>query len=64
MGRKIEVFSDGSEQGKSLIELVNRLACPKCEIIVHDSEKMGGHLGSTIWMDGKEIDINKLTKRL
>lgn len=34
--RKVEIFSAGCPICKETIELVNSLACPSCEIVVHD----------------------------
>lgn len=34
--RKIEVFSAGCPACRETIELVNRIACPSCEVDVHD----------------------------
>ena len=36
--RKVEIFSAGCPTCKETIELVNRLACPSCEVIVLDME--------------------------
>lgn len=36
MKRKIEVFSAGCPACQAAIELVNRLACPSCEVTVLD----------------------------
>ncbi|MCI3920820.1 hypothetical protein MO973_11310 [Paenibacillus sp. TRM 82003] len=57
MGKKIDVYSDGSAKGKSLIDLVHKLACPKCEIVVH--ERSGSESGSgepSVRIDGKTVD--------
>jgi glutaredoxin 3 len=34
--RKIEIFSAGCPACDDVVNLVNKLACPSCEIIVHD----------------------------
>ena len=34
--RKVEIFSAGCPACSEVIEMVNRLACPSCEVIVHD----------------------------
>jgi glutaredoxin 3 len=34
--RKIEVFSAGCSACKETIDLVHRVACPSCEVTVHD----------------------------
>lgn len=34
--RKIEVFSAGCPACQDTIDLVNRVACPSCEVSVHD----------------------------
>jgi glutaredoxin 3 len=36
--RKVEVFSAGCPACKETIELVNRMACPSCEITVLDMQ--------------------------
>jgi glutaredoxin 3 len=38
--RKIEVFSAGCDVCKEVIEMVQRAACPSCEITVHDMKDM------------------------
>ena len=40
--RKIEVFSAGCPLCKETIELVNRLACPSCEVTVVDTQDIKG----------------------
>ena len=35
--RKVEVFSAGCPICQETIDLVNELACPSCEIIIHDT---------------------------
>ncbi|MFD3257151.1 hypothetical protein ACE3MQ_00895 [Paenibacillus lentus] len=61
MSKKIEVFSDGSARSKSLIQLVKKLACPKCEIVVHSGVEENGRSCPSVWMDGKEVDVGKLS---
>ena len=39
MKRKIEVFSAGCPACENTIELVNRIACPSCEVEVLDMRK-------------------------
>ena len=34
--RKIEVFSAGCPACEETIQLVNRIACPSCEVMIHD----------------------------
>lgn len=34
--RKVEVFSAGCEVCHTTVELVRSLACPSCEVVVHD----------------------------
>ncbi len=34
--RKVEIFSAGCPACSNVIEMVNRLACPSCEVTVHD----------------------------
>jgi glutaredoxin len=38
--RKIEVFSAGCAACHEAIELIRRAACPSCEVIVHDMQKV------------------------
>lgn len=64
MSKKIEVYSDGSARGTQIIECVKKLACPKCEIVVHDGDKAAeGRYAPSVWMDGKAIDVDKLLKK-
>ncbi len=35
--RKVEIFSAGCPVCQDTINLVNELACPSCEIIIHDT---------------------------
>ncbi len=35
--RKVEIFSAGCPVCQETIDLVNELACPPCEIIIHDT---------------------------
>lgn len=35
--RKVEIFSAGCPICQETIDLVNELACPSCEIIIHDT---------------------------
>jgi len=60
--RKIEIFSAGCSCCKDTIELVNKLACPSCEVTVldmHDPEiakrakAMGICSVPTVVVDGK-----------
>ena len=34
--RKVEVFSAGCAACEETIEMINRVACPSCDVIVHD----------------------------
>lgn len=65
MSKKIEVYSDGSERSESVIQLVKKLACSNCEIVVHSEAEGKGRSSPSsapsVWMDGKEVDINKLS---
>ena len=40
--RKIEVFSAGCPLCKDTVELVNRLACPSCDVTVVDTQDIQG----------------------
>ncbi|WP_055108207.1 hypothetical protein [Paenibacillus ihumii] len=61
MSKKIEVYSDGTDRSKSIIQLVKKRACSKCEIVVHNAAEEKGRSGPSVWMDGKEVDLNKLS---
>ena len=37
--RTVEVFTNGCPICKSTVDLVNRVACPSCEIIIYDLTK-------------------------
>ena len=39
--RKIEVFSAGCDACKDVIEMVQRAACPSCEVTVQDMKDIG-----------------------
>ncbi|MDR9855201.1 hypothetical protein RJP21_16405 [Paenibacillus sp. VCA1] len=62
MSKKVEVYSDGSEPGNAVVELVRKHACPKCEIVVRNVEK-GNLLTMTVWLDGKKVDLDKVTNK-
>ncbi|WP_309120497.1 hypothetical protein [Paenibacillus sp.] len=62
MSKKIEVFTDGSARGNTLVEVVKRLACPKCEVVVHKGGQ-GADSAPSVRMDGKPIDVDKLLPR-
>ncbi len=36
--RKIEIFSAGCPVCRETIQMINRMACPSCEVIVHDMQ--------------------------
>ena len=36
--RKVEIFSAGCSICKEAIDMVNSIACPSCEVIVHDMQ--------------------------
>ncbi|TLS53678.1 hypothetical protein FE782_05245 [Paenibacillus antri] len=64
MSKKIEVFTDGSARGVTLVEAVKRLACPKCEVVVHEGAgEDAEHSALSVRMDGKPIDVDKLLAR-
>jgi glutaredoxin len=63
--RKVEVFSAGCPTCEEAISLVNRIACPSCEIIVHDmkdrrvaerAQRLGIRSVPAIVIDGKLAD--------
>lgn len=63
--RKIEVFSAGCPACREAIELVERLACPSCEVTIHDMNDMkvakrAKHLGirsiPAVVIEGKLAD--------
>ena len=37
--RKVEVFTSGCSLCEPVIELVNKMACPSCEVIIYDLNK-------------------------
>jgi hypothetical protein len=39
--RKVEVFSAGCPACNEVVEMVQRAACPSCEIVVHDMGESG-----------------------
>ena len=62
MKRKVEVFSAGCPACEEVIELVNRMACPSCEVTVLDMHKtavakransLGVRSVPTVVVDGK-----------
>jgi hypothetical protein len=73
MGKLIEVFVDGSENGDEIVKKVNEYACPKCVVTIYDASNADGSeevqakasaygLASipAVTIDGKPIDHNKL----
>ena len=63
--RKIEIFSAGCPLCKETVELVNRLACPSCEVIIvtmQDTQGMararelGVHSVPAVAINGKLAD--------
>lgn len=63
--RRIEVFSAGCPACEETIALVNRVACPSCEIIVLDmkdpavasrAKSLGIHSVPAVVIDGKLVD--------
>ena len=63
--RKVEIFSAGCPACKETIELVNRLACPSCEVSVLDmnqaevaerAESLGIRSVPAVVIDGKLAD--------
>ena len=48
--RKVEIFTSGCPICESTVDLVNKLACPSCEIIIYDLNK-----------DNKKEIRNKIT---
>lgn len=63
--RKIEVFSAGCPACEKAIELVNRFACPSCEVEVLDmhspdvaqrADALGIRSGPAVVVDGKLLD--------
>ncbi len=66
--RKIEVFSAGCAACEEAIALVNRIACPSCEVEVHDmrdkkvaerAKKYGVKRVPAVVVDGKLADCCK-----
>lgn len=62
MGKKIDVYSDGSSYSQSLIKLVQEHACSKCEITIHHIEE-GQSMNPSVWMDGKQVDVTKYEEK-
>ena len=63
--RKVEIFSAGCPACKETIELVNRLACPSCEVSVLDmnqaevaerAQSLGIRSVPAVVIDGKLAD--------
>ena len=63
--RKIEVFSAGCAVCTEVIEVVQRAACPSCEVTVHDmkdidvarrAKSLGIHSVPSVVIDGKLAD--------
>jgi len=63
--RKIEVFSAGCAACEETIELVNRIACPSCEVVVLDmnepsvagrAKSLGVHSVPAVVVDGRLAD--------
>lgn len=63
--RKVEIFSAGCPACKETIELVNRLACPSCEVSVLDmnqaevaqrAKSLGIRSVPAVVIDGKPAD--------
>ena len=63
--RKVEIYSAGCPACQATIDLVNRIACPSCEIIVRDmnnsevsqrAQALGVHRVPAVVVDGKLAD--------
>jgi glutaredoxin 3 len=63
--RKIEVFSAGCPACTEVIEMVQRAACPSCEVTIHDmtdvnvarrAKSLGVRSVSSVVIDGKLAD--------
>lgn len=63
--RKVEIFSAGCPACQETIELVNKIACPSCEISVLDmhsdnvakrAKSLGVHRVPAVLIDGKLAD--------
>ncbi|RIX50166.1 hypothetical protein D3P08_21705 [Paenibacillus nanensis] len=71
MGKQIEVFVDGSANGKELVKMVKENACPKCVVTIYDAGASGSDVLEkaasygvlsipAVTIDGKPIDHRKL----
>ena len=54
--RKIEIFSAGCSACQETIDLVNKIACPSCEIVILDMHQ------SDVSKRAKELGITELTQ--
>ncbi len=63
--RKVEIFSAGCPACQATIDLVNRIACPSCDVVVLDmnvsdvsqrAEALGIHRVPAVVIDGKLAD--------
>ncbi len=63
--RKVEIFSAGCPPCNEVIQMVNRLACPSCEVTVHDmnddrvakaARSLGIRTVPAVLIDGKIAD--------
>ena len=52
--RKVEIFSAGCPICENTIELVNSLACPSCEIIIHDMHD------ESVQQQAKKLGVNSI----
>lgn len=75
MGKNIEIFTDRSLYGDDIVKLVKEYACPKCAVLVYDSNgtekssemqskvmEYGVTSMPAIVIDGKLINPEKLKK--
>jgi len=52
--RKVEIFSAGCPICENTIELVNSLACPSCEIVIHDMHD------ESVQQQAKKLGVNSI----
>jgi len=70
MARKVEVFTAGCPLCEETVQLVNKIACPSCDVTVYDLKKKGLEKAReygvssvpTVVVDGKILDCCKRGK--
>ncbi|TET45658.1 thioredoxin family protein [candidate division TA06 bacterium] len=70
MARKVEVFTAGCPLCEETVQLVNKIACPSCDVTVYDLKEKGLEKAReygvssvpTVVVDGKILDCCKRGK--